>query len=74
MSSEETNRKMFLSYVTLAIVGSDIYDNKAYLPVNECKGYLYIDGQQQSLCIRGEHVYLELDLQNLKKDLKLAKP
>lgn len=55
---------MFLSYVSVVISGEQIFDNSAGTGargVNEAKGYLYIDPDNDRLCIKAESVWVELN-------------
>lgn len=48
-------RSKFLSYIQMAVVGTEVYPK-----AEDVKGYLYVDEDSGSLCLKVEHVYVEL--------------
>lgn len=53
---------MFLSYVDTAFVGVTAYSKSSSeaRPIEDVKGYMHFDPRSGQLCIRCEHVYLQI--------------
>ena len=65
--SAQVFRNMFLSYVQMAAVGTEVYPK-----AEDVKGYLYVDEDSCNLCVKVEHVYVELSSKLASEAWKVA--
>ena len=67
MSNPDT-RDLFISHMKLGTIGQLIFVPQSqvtrdYLATKDALGYIYIDKRNQSLCVKFEAMYVEIDLE-----------